>query len=76
MFVCGNPTLFPEPGCEDCPLVTLTVPSGVALYPGPEIVILYVQDRSSVPSECLGCVVHLVDAVGYSAEKDEWNHES
>ena len=53
MFVCGRPTLLPEPGVEDCPLVTLIVPSGVALYPGPEMVMLYVPGSS----------VELVDAI-------------
>ena len=31
MFDCGRLTLLPEPGEEDCPLVTLILPNGVAL---------------------------------------------
>ena len=42
MLVCGRPRLLPEPGLAVWPPVTLIVPSGVVLYPGPDMVMLYV----------------------------------
>jgi hypothetical protein len=41
MFDCCSCTLLPEPGVDDCPLVTLILPSGVDLYPGPEMLMVY-----------------------------------
>ncbi len=41
ILLCGRPTLLPEPGVPVWPSVTLIVPSGVDLYPGPEMLIEY-----------------------------------